>query len=97
LVAVEAMAFGLPVVTTCWRSLPEMLPPGYPGLVAIKSPNQIADALLAMMVQPNGEYLRENFLNRFTLQRYLTNHAEAIHSVEIAGYTPSLAPRPQTF
>jgi len=88
LVAVEAMAFGLPVVTTCWRSLPEMLPSGYPGLVAIKSPNQIADALLTMMKRENGEYLREHFLNRFTLQRYLTDLAEAFRSVEDAGQTP---------
>jgi len=92
LVAVEAMAFGLPVVTTRWRSLPEMFPASYPGLVAIKSPDQIADALLTMMVQQNCEYLRENFLNRFTLQHYLTNLAEAIHSVENAGYTPPLKP-----
>ncbi len=95
LVAVEAMAFGLPVVTTRWRSLPEILPSGYPGLVAIKSPDQIADALLTMMMQQNGEYLRENFLNRFTLQHYLTNLAEAIHGVENAGQTPLLKPAPQ--
>ena len=30
---IEAMAFGLPIVTTRWRSMPEMLPPDYPGLV----------------------------------------------------------------
>jgi len=29
---IEAMAFGLPVLTTRWRSLPEALPPGYTGL-----------------------------------------------------------------
>ncbi|MGA3283097.1 MAG: glycosyltransferase [Verrucomicrobiota bacterium] len=93
LVAVEAMAFGLPVVTTRWRSLPEIMPSGYPGLVAIKSPDQIADVLLTMMVQQNSEYLREYFLNRFTLQRYLTNLAEAIHSVENAGQALPLNPR----
>ena len=97
LVAVEAMAFGLPVVATRWRSLPEILPSGYPGLVAIKSPDQIADALLIMIMRENGESLRENFLARFTLQRYLTNLAEAIHSVEDAGHTPSLEPVPQAF
>ena len=39
------MAFGLPIVTTRWRSLPEMLPPNYPGLVDSQSPEQIAAAL----------------------------------------------------
>jgi len=90
LVAVEAMAFGLPVVATRWRSLPEILPSDYPGLVAIKSPGQIADALLDLVAQRNGEDLRENFLNRFTLQRYLADLAKVIHSVEDAA-----APRSQ--
>ena len=45
---IEAMAFGLPIVTTRWRSLPEMLPPGYPGLVNGQDPDEIATALLHM-------------------------------------------------
>ena len=44
-VVVEAMAFGLPTVATRWRSIPEILPPDYPGLVDPKSPSQIAEAL----------------------------------------------------
>jgi hypothetical protein len=43
------MAFGLPIVTTRWRSIPELLPSGYPGLVAIRSPAQIADHLLQLL------------------------------------------------
>jgi glycosyltransferase involved in cell wall biosynthesis len=82
LVVVEAMAFGLPVVTTRWRSLPEMLPPGYPGLVDPKSPEQIANTLLALMTQENGEPLREYYQGRYTLERHLHNLAEALHSVE---------------
>ena len=38
LVLVEAMAFGLPVITTRWRSIPELLPQDYPGFVDIRSP-----------------------------------------------------------
>ena len=82
LVVVEAMAFGLPIVTTRWRSLPEMLPPGYPGLVAAQAPVQIANTLLAFMAQENGERLRKNYLDRFTLERHLATLAEAIRSVE---------------
>ena len=40
--------FGLPIVTTRWRSIPEMLPQNYPGLVDPKSPHQIAAALRRM-------------------------------------------------
>ena len=77
---IEAMALGLPIVTTRWRSIPEMFPPGYPGLVADQSTGPIADALLALMTRESGEYLREHFLSHFTLERHLTNLAEALRS-----------------
>ena len=75
------MAFGLPMVTTRWRSMPEMLPPDYPGLVDPKSPAQIADALRRLAGGLAGP-LREMFLRRFTLERHLAGMAEAIRSVE---------------
>jgi glycosyltransferase involved in cell wall biosynthesis len=81
-VLVEAMAFGLPIVTTRWRSIPEILPPDYPGLVAPKSPDQIADALLRLSTSDHSELLRGIFVRRFTLERNLAAMAEAIHSVE---------------
>jgi glycosyltransferase involved in cell wall biosynthesis len=80
---IEAMTFGLPIVTTRWRSLPEMLPADYPGLVVAQSPEQIADALIGLMMQENGERLRENFVSRFTLECHLAKLAEAIRSVEM--------------
>jgi glycosyltransferase involved in cell wall biosynthesis len=81
LVLVEAMAFGLPVVTTRWRSLPELFPADYPGLVEIKSPDQIALAFDAVMMEKTPEMLRERFLSNFTLQAYLSLLAGAFHSV----------------
>jgi len=89
---IEAMAFGLPVVTTRWRSLPEMLPANYPGFVADQSPDPIAAALLAVLLQETGENLRKNFLGRFTVERHLTDLAEAIWSVEDTKPKPSLKP-----
>jgi glycosyltransferase involved in cell wall biosynthesis len=79
---IEAMAYGLPVVTTQWRSLPEMFPPEYPGLISGQSPREIADALFILMTQNTGEKLRENFLNQFTLERHLVSLAEAVRSAE---------------
>jgi glycosyltransferase involved in cell wall biosynthesis len=79
---IEAMAFGLPIVTTRWRSLPEMLPENYPGLVATQSPDEIAGALLTLARQETGEQLRENFLAQFTLKLHLAKLGEAIRSVE---------------
>ena len=79
---IEAMAFGLPIVTTRWRSLPEMLPPDYPGLVDPQSPEQVAAGLIRLMSEKSGEAMRDNFLGRFTLERHLENLARAFHGVE---------------
>jgi glycosyltransferase involved in cell wall biosynthesis len=79
---IEAMAFGLPIVTTRWRSLPEMLPQNYPGIISIESPDEIAAALLDLPARGTGENLRDNFLNHYAIERHLTDLAEAIRSME---------------
>ena len=79
---IEALAFGVPVVTTRWRAIPEMLPTGYPGLVDPKSPGQIADALRRLAVMDLARPLREIFLRRFTVEQHLAGMAAAIRSVE---------------
>ncbi len=79
---IEAMAFGLPMVTTRWRSVPEMLPPDYPGIVDPKLPGQIADALRRLAVMDLAGPLRGTFLRRFTIEQHLAGMAEAIRSVE---------------
>ncbi|MGD0745619.1 MAG: glycosyltransferase [Verrucomicrobiota bacterium] len=93
---IEAMAFGLPIVTTRWRSLPEMLPANSPGLVANQSPDEIATALLAVLMHETGENLRKNFLSQFTLEHHLTDLAEAICSVESLKPKPSAKPALET-
>lgn len=79
---IEAMAFGLPIITTRWRSIATMLPAGYPGLVPDQTPESIASALLTLMRQEGWSQLREHFLGRFTLERYVKNLAEAIRSID---------------
>jgi glycosyltransferase involved in cell wall biosynthesis len=81
---IEAMAYGLPIVTTRWRSVPEMLPPDYPGLVEPKSPAQVAAALRLMATSDFAEPLREIFQRRFTLEQHLAGMAAAIHGAEAA-------------
>lgn len=94
---IEAMAFGLPIVTTRWRSLSEMLPADYPGLVSIRSPDKTAAALLNLMSEETGEGFREMFLTRFTLEAHLTKLAEAIATVEqpLSPRAPVTASTPQ--
>lgn len=79
---IEAMAFGLPILTTRWRSLPELFPTNYPGLVDIRAPEQAADRLLALITSETGEELRDIFLRHFTLTRHLTAMAEALRQAE---------------
>jgi glycosyltransferase involved in cell wall biosynthesis len=81
-VIVEAMAFGLPVITTRWRSIPEILPAGYNGLVDPKLPQQIADALERLVPSDLAESMRELFLHRFTWERHIAGMADAIRSIE---------------
>jgi glycosyltransferase involved in cell wall biosynthesis len=82
---IEAMAFGLPILTTRWRSIPELFPANYPGLVDIRSPEQIASVMLALLVGETGEGFRDNFLRNFTLERHLGALAEAFHGLEKRG------------
>jgi glycosyltransferase involved in cell wall biosynthesis len=79
---IEAMAYGLPIVTTRWRSLPEMLPPDYTGLVNDQNPDNLAMAMLKALAEKNGERVRTHFCERFTLDRHLADLAAAIRSVE---------------
>lgn len=66
LVLLEAMAWGLPVVTTRWRHLPELLPADYPGLAAPRSPAALAAALAAVPGEDWGPRLRRRFEERYT-------------------------------
>ncbi len=82
---IEAMAFGLPILTTRWRSLPELFPANYPGLVNVRSPQQVADVMLDLLTRESGEGFREIFLRHFTLERYLAELADAFLKTEAPG------------
>jgi glycosyltransferase involved in cell wall biosynthesis len=84
---IEAMAFGLPILTTRWRSLPEMFPANYPGLVSVRAPEQVSEGLLSLSTIESGEGFREIFLRNFALERYLSELADAI-----AGGAPAAEP-----
>jgi glycosyltransferase involved in cell wall biosynthesis len=81
IVLVEAMAHGLPVITARWRTIPELLPPGYVGLVEPRSPGQIADALEALMRQDYDPVLRARFLEYYTDRRFARGMKSALLSL----------------
>ncbi len=74
---IEAMAFGLPILTTRWRSIPELFPADYPGLVHTCSPEQIANVMPALMAGEAGDSFRDIFKRNFTLERHLFGLADA--------------------
>jgi glycosyltransferase involved in cell wall biosynthesis len=78
----EALAFGLPIVSTRWRAIPDMLPPDFPGIVDKKSPGQIATALRRIAPLDQAAGMRKIFLERFTIERHIAKMAEAFRSVE---------------
>ena len=73
-------ALGLEV-TTRWRSIPEMFPPDYPGLVDVGSPEQVASKLLSLPLQESGEGFRALFQQQCTLSKHLAGLADALRSV----------------
>jgi glycosyltransferase involved in cell wall biosynthesis len=87
---IEAMAFGLPIITTRWRSLPEMLPPDYPGLVSGQNPYELASAIVKVLASKSGVQARSHFKEHFTVERHLADLAAAIREVS-AGQSGSPA------
>ncbi len=67
---IEAMACGMAVVVARWRSVPELLPDGYPGVADPRSPDQLAEALERVARLEAAELLRERFLARYTAERF---------------------------
>ena len=78
IVLIEAMAFGMQIIATRWRTIPELFPSSFSGLVEPRSPSQLAVALLSCLESPAEAPLRKHFLSRFTRERYVMNIADAL-------------------
>jgi glycosyltransferase involved in cell wall biosynthesis len=97
LVVLEAMAFGLPIITSRWRSIPELMVPDYPGLIPPRDPPKIADALVQMLSTASAEPLRKHFLRHFTIEQHLRALAKALHSIEQPAENKSFASVPHAW
>jgi glycosyltransferase involved in cell wall biosynthesis len=80
IVLIEAMAFGLPIITTRWRTIPELLPPQYFGLVNPRSPGQIAAAMENVLHQNYDPRLRMRFLAHYTIHQLRENMKTVLQS-----------------
>lgn len=82
LVLLEGMAFGLPLITTNSRNIPEMLPPNSKGIVDPHAPEQIAEALIRQLDAPYDPALREYFLSHYTERHFGQRIREALCSID---------------
>jgi glycosyltransferase involved in cell wall biosynthesis len=93
-VLVEAMAFGLPAVTTKGGAPSEVMPPNYPGLAKVGNPEEIAAALLKLVTYGDFTGLREHFLRRYTFERFISCFGGVLQSVEERHRDEMLRKRP---
>lgn len=86
-VVMEAMMFGLPVVSTDYAGIPDFVLDNQTGfLVPVKNPEKIAEKLelllsdkqLSATMGANG---RERYLNEFTIEQYYQRMEESLFSV----------------
>jgi glycosyltransferase involved in cell wall biosynthesis len=79
---IEAMAYDLPIVTTRWRSIPEMLPKENVWFVDHGRPEELASAIESVFAKPQAPGpLRRHFLQHFTLAGHLAALASALNSL----------------
>jgi glycosyltransferase involved in cell wall biosynthesis len=84
LVLVEAMAYGLDIITTTWRNIPELLPAEYPGLVSPRNPAGIADALEYFLTRYEGAGLRRRYEEYHSAGRFWARMRSALFSLDSA-------------
>lgn len=78
LVVLEAMAYGLPVVVTNWRAVPEVVPEKYDHIVEPQSPQQLAKSLIALLGEGYDPRLREHFLAHYTHELFVAKIKAAL-------------------
>ena len=85
--AVEAMAFGLPVVATTAGGLPEVVEDGVTGiLVPPGDPQALAEAVVRLLRDPDmrermGQAGRERVLEKFTVEQVVEEMLKLYHEV----------------
>jgi len=79
LALIEALAYDLRIVTTRWRAIPGMLPPGNVWYVEPGRPAEMAAAIEAAAAAPRPDgAMRRHFLEHFTRERHLDRLAAAL-------------------
>ena len=78
---IEALAFGLPVIATRWRGIPELLFGCEAELVDDQDPIAIGAAIELLISKPTSTAGREVFAKRFSLDRHLSDLSKALLAI----------------
>jgi glycosyltransferase involved in cell wall biosynthesis len=78
LVAVEALAFGIPAVASDWRMLPDLMAAAGLPVARVGDHQHLAEALLASIGRDDPARLRAAFTQRFTAAAHLATLAAAL-------------------
>ena len=80
-VILEALAFGLPVVTTNWRCVDQLLPTGARFSAPIQSPEMLAEQILQLLDFTHFLSLRNHFKTNYSREMFLQRMREAFLSI----------------
>ena len=82
LVLLEAMAYGLDVIATRWRNIPELLPSDHPTLVNPKDPADLANAIQRLFHHYHGDRLRRHYEQSHSVDRFREQVIAALLKLE---------------
>lgn len=88
LVALEAMAWGVPVVATDWQALPEILGPEYPFLLSINdetleaSDQKLASIIISASASTIGPQLRQRYLEDYCIDSFQLAITSALREIQ---------------
>jgi glycosyltransferase involved in cell wall biosynthesis len=84
-VVIDALAYGLPVISTKWRGVPELLPPQGLGVCSIRSPTEVCRLLLEAINYADFGIYREMFVRNFDSKRFICSMQAVLLSVAAGG------------
>ncbi|HEV3272036.1 MAG TPA: glycosyltransferase [Candidatus Methylacidiphilales bacterium] len=81
---IEALAYGMPVLLSRWRGLPEMVPSALAHLADFRDPASLARAMGIILAETRFQEYRNCYLERYSLAAHCRHIRQAFLSVDSA-------------
>lgn len=81
LVLIEALAADLPIVTTRWRAIPDLLPEDHRGFIEPDAPADLAASIAAAVAHPPPGRHRAYFLEHYTSEHFGRHLAQVLRDL----------------